>query len=246
MCNPGEFICEGVASVAKGAFEQIAESAAGAAGQMIVDSLTWWIRTPSVDPQTPAVATAQSKMDAKDALQGAMRKLWIDHVTWTRLYIVSAAANLPDKDATTQQLLQNQTDIGNAVATYYGQDAGNKLTALLKGHILIAADLVAAAKAGNTGQVTAINTRWQVNADSIATFLHNANPKNWPEATLKSAMRTHLDQTLTEASDHLTGNYAAYVKDYDAIEQHIIGMADGLSSGIIAQFRQKFRDKEGK
>jgi len=60
MCNPTDIICQGVASVAKGAFEQIAESAASAAGQMIVDSLTWWIRTPSVDPQTPAVATAQT------------------------------------------------------------------------------------------------------------------------------------------------------------------------------------------
>jgi type IV secretion system protein TrbL len=60
MCSPGDFICQGVASVAKGAFEQIAESAAGAAGQMIVDSLTWWVRTPSVDPQNPAVATAQA------------------------------------------------------------------------------------------------------------------------------------------------------------------------------------------
>ena len=60
MCDPGDFICQGVASVAKGAFQEIAESAAGAAGQMILDSLTWWIRTPSVDPHTPAVQTAQS------------------------------------------------------------------------------------------------------------------------------------------------------------------------------------------
>ena len=60
MCDHGNLICEGIASVAKGAFEQIAESAAGAAGQMIVDSLTWWVRTSSVDPQNPAVATAQA------------------------------------------------------------------------------------------------------------------------------------------------------------------------------------------
>jgi hypothetical protein len=60
MCDHGNLVCEGIASVAKGAFEQIAESAAGAAGQMIVDSLTWWVRTSSVDPENPAVATAQA------------------------------------------------------------------------------------------------------------------------------------------------------------------------------------------
>jgi type IV secretion system protein TrbL len=60
MCKPIIDIgCE-IQQAAKGAFEQIAESAAGAAGQMIVDSLTWWVRTPSVDPQNPAVATAQA------------------------------------------------------------------------------------------------------------------------------------------------------------------------------------------
>src|SRR5438093_2594562 len=90
----------------------------------------------------PSVTYAHSKA----AFHDAMRKLWEDHVTWTRLFIVSAAGNLPDKDATTQRLLQNQTDIGNAVAEFYGPDAGNKLTALLRAHILIAANIVTAAK----------------------------------------------------------------------------------------------------
>jgi len=62
MCDQTSIICQGISTVAKGAFQEIAESAAGAAGQMIVDSLTWWVRTPSVDPQNPAVATAQAYM----------------------------------------------------------------------------------------------------------------------------------------------------------------------------------------
>ena len=80
-------------------------------------------------------AYANSK---KDAFHDAMRKLWEDHVTWTRLYIVDAVAGSPGKDLTAKRLLDNQTDIGNAVAEYYGRDAGNKLTALLRDHILIA------------------------------------------------------------------------------------------------------------
>ena len=184
-------------------------------------------------------AAAQPKQ-SKAAFHDAMRQLWSDHVTWTRLFIVSAAADLPDKSATTQRLLQNQTDIGSAVATIYGREAGDKLTALLRDHILIAADLVGAAKAGNTAQVDALNRKWQGNADDIAVFLNSANPKNWPTATLKTAMRTHLDQTLTEATHQLKGDYAASVKDFDAIEKHILMMADILSDGIITQFPQKF------
>src|SRR5438552_17150693 len=108
----------------------------------------------------PNLGAAQGMRDAKDELQGAMRKLWIDHVAWTRLFIVSAAAGLPDKDATTKRLLQNQTDIGHAVAQYYGTTAGDKLTSLLRDHILIAADLVGAAKAGNSAAVGSLNNKW--------------------------------------------------------------------------------------
>ena len=71
----------------------------------------------------------------------AMRKLWEDHVTWTRLYIVSVAGGLPDLDLTSQRLLQNQTDIGNAIKTFHGEAAGYQLTGLLREHILGLADL---------------------------------------------------------------------------------------------------------
>ena len=68
----------------------------------------------------------------QEALRTDMRKLWEDHVTWTRLFIVSAAAGAPDTDATAQRLLQNQVDIGNAVKPLYGEAAGSQLTSLLR------------------------------------------------------------------------------------------------------------------
>src|SRR5207248_5840633 len=112
-------------------------------------------------------------------LSSAMRKLWEDHITWTRLYIISTAANLPDKDANAARLLQNQTDIGNAIKTYYGTAAGDRLTALLRDHILGAVAILDAAKANNAAQVTAASNAWYANANDIADFLSTANPINW-------------------------------------------------------------------
>jgi hypothetical protein len=169
-----------------------------------------------------------------------MRQLWEEHVTWTRLFIVSFSADLSDLQATTDRLLQNQVDIGNAVKPFYGESAGNQLTGLLKQHILTAAALLAAAKAGDTGAFQQTKDAWYANADQIATFLHEANPGNWPLADLKSMMKSHLDLTLQEAADQLGGNYAASVAEFDAVETEILGMADMLSSGLIAQFPNKF------
>ena len=183
---------------------------------------------------------------SRTEFQDAMRRLWSDHVAYTRLFIVSAAAGSADKDLTAQRLLQNQTDIGNAVAEFYGRDAGNKLTALLKDHILIAANIVTAAKAGDNAKVTSENKRWHDNATDIAKFLHGANPKNWPEATLQSALFMHLDQTISEATHQLKEDYAASMKDYDEAMSHMLMVADTLTKGLEAQFPSKFNPGGGK
>ena len=189
----------------------------------------------------PAGAAPSMTMSAADKLHSDMRKLWEDHITWTRLYIVSVAAGLPDKDATAQRLIQNQVDIGNAIKPYYGDAAGTKLTELLKEHILGAADLLAAAKAGNQAEVATQKARWSKNADDIAVFLSGANPKNWPEATMKAEMKMHLDLTLKEALDRFGGKYADDIKDYDDVHAHILKLADTLTNGITAQFPDKFK-----
>ena len=190
----------------------------------------------------PNVTYAQTK----SSLHDAMRRLWSDHVAYTRLFIVAAANGSADKDATTQRLLQNQADIGNAVAEFYGRDAGDKLTALLRDHILIAANLVSAAKAGDSDKVTSENKRWHDNATDIAKFLHDANPRQWPQDALEKSMFMHLDQTLSEASNALKGNHAASLKDYDEAMTHMLMMADMLSDGLAAQFPEKFKDGEAK
>lgn len=60
----------------------------------------------------------------KSAFHDAVRKLWEDHITWTRLYLVSALADLPDKDFTAKRLLQNQVDIGDAMKPFYENEGG--------------------------------------------------------------------------------------------------------------------------
>jgi hypothetical protein len=175
------------------------------------------------------------------AFHDAMRKLWEDHVTWTRLAIVSYISELPDLEATEARLLKNQDDIGNAIKPFYGKKAGAKLTSLLKQHILGAVDLMAAAKGGDQAAVAKASSAWNANGRQIADLLHSANPAAWPAKEMRSMMQVHLNQTLKEAVDRLGGNHVAEVRDYDAIHTHILEMADMLSAGIIKQFPARFR-----
>jgi hypothetical protein len=170
-----------------------------------------------------------------------MRDLWVDHIVWTRQFIVDSASDLPSLNDTTNRLLKNQEDIGNAIKPYYGDEAGNQLTDLLKSHILIAADLVNAAKAGNESAVTDADERWSDNADEIATFLADANP-NWGEEELSGMLHDHLNVTRAEAVARLQGNYATDIEAFDAVHAQAMHMADALSDGIIAQFPQRFEE----
>ena len=174
------------------------------------------------------------------AFHDAMRKVWEDHVTWTRLAIVSLVAGLPDTSATVDRLMRNQADIGDAIRPFYGDAAGDRLTVLLKDHIAIAAEIILAAKAGNQTSVNDGVARWYANADQIAAFLSGANPKNWEADMTRHMMHDHLDLTLKEAVAQLTGDYPMSVATYDAIHGQILAMADMLSSGIVAQFPQLF------
>jgi hypothetical protein len=169
-----------------------------------------------------------------------MRKLWEDHITWTRMAIVDFAANLPSLKATEGRLLQNQVDIGNAIAPFYGHAAGGELTSLLRQHILEAVDVLVAAKAGDKAKLAAAEKTWYANANQIAAFLSKANPQSWPLSMTRTMMKKHLDLTNQEAVARLTGHWAADIRAYDAVHAEILQMADMLSNGIIQQFPQRF------
>ena len=112
---------------------------------------------------------------------------------------------------------------------------------LWEDHITIAVELLQAAKNGESAAFDDARVRWYANSDDIADHLSSLNPAAWPRSVVRAMMRTHLDQTLTEAADELGGDFAGSVAAYDAIHAHILEMADTLSSGIIAQFPRRFR-----
>jgi hypothetical protein len=187
--------------------------------------------------QQAPIAAAQAQSSAK--LHQDMRKLWSDHVIWTRDYIVAAVGDHPDAQSAANRLMKNQEDMGGAVAAYYGKPAGDQLTTLLKEHISIAVDIIKFAKAGDKKSQQEADAKWHRNGEAIADFLSKANP-NWPRATLVQMMNMHLSTTTDEVVARLTKNWDADVRAFDAVYNHILAMSDALADGIVKQFPAKF------
>lgn len=199
--------------------------------------------TLAMSAAAPADAAKARPSIDRQGFHDAMRVLWEDHIVWTRQFIVSAATlstDLPDISATTDRLLANQADIGDAFRPFYGDAVGDAVTALLRDHILTAAELIAAAKAGHTAATDAASAAWYANADDIAAALNGVNPRYWDLAHMKAMMRVHLDRTLEEAVARLQGRYDDDIAAYAAVHADILEMADMLSDGIIKQFPRQF------
>nr|WP_141432476.1 glycosyltransferase [Bacillus sp. 03113] len=189
----------------------------------------------NVNAQTHCISPSAEK------LKGDLRRLWIDHTIWTRNYIISALAGLEDQQKVLARLLKNQEDIGNAIKPYYGEQAGNKLTELLKEHIVIAGKLVDAVKQNNQADIEKYNKEWHRNADNIAKFLSSANP-NWKFNVIQDLMYVHLKLLTDQVLGRVKKDWDADIAAFDKGEDHIIMMADALTDGIIKQFPAKFKN----
>jgi hypothetical protein len=169
-----------------------------------------------------------------------MAHLWGEHMEWTYATVIAFAEESPALTPTLNRLLENQVDIGNAIKPFYGDQAGDQLTALLKEHITDAVPVLTAAKAGDSAALKTAVAAWYANANQIGDFLAAANP-NWNKTDMESMMQSHITQTIAYASDALTGDYTKAIADYGIAEQHMQEMGDMLSAGLIQQFPKNFR-----
>lgn len=168
-------------------------------------------------------------------LLNEMRKLWEEHVMWTRLFIISSASALADMDVTTKRLLRNPSDFAKVLEIFYGKQKAETFRSLLEEHLKIAGSIVDNAKQGNEKAVDQYTKLWYDNADKIAAFLASINP-NWSEEEWGNLLHDHLRMTMDEATARLKGEYAKDTIIFDMIEEQALAMADMMAAGIIKQF----------
>ena len=168
------------------------------------------------------------------------RLLWMEHVNWTRMTIISIVFQLPDLPFVQQRLLQNATDLGNCLRPFYGDQIADHYAKLIQEHLVIAAELVTAAVKGDTNTVNAKEKEWYKNADEIVLFLSNINPYLTKEA-LQKMFYKHLELTKNEAVTMIQKNYKADVEVFDEIEAQVLAMSDMIASAIIMQFFDRFK-----
>ena len=172
-------------------------------------------------------------------LMNEMRRLWEEHIAWTRMTIISMVENLADVDLVTKRLLKNPSDFAALLKSFYGDEIASKFEELFTNHLVIAAELVKASIAGDKLAASEAERKWYANADEIAAFLASINPY-WSEKMWKEMMYEHLALTKSEVVDRINKYYAADILVFDKIETQALKMADIMSEGILRQFPNRF------
>lgn len=173
-------------------------------------------------------------------LFGDWRRVWSQHVWWTREVIQSIIAGLPGTQNSVNKLLQNPYEMGAIWAEYWSDASVKRMEALFTTHLKMGGDIVTAAKAGNTQQVTELTRQWYQNADDIARALSQINP-HYDMAEVQRMMYEHLRLTGLEANYILGGQFDNGIATFDQIQAEAEDMADYFAKGLVAQFPDKFR-----
>jgi hypothetical protein len=147
-------------------------------------------------------------------------------------------SDLPGTNVYIDRLLQNAQDMEDALAPYYGDDA-EVLGDLIRDHLVIAAQILQAAKDGQP--LDGLIASWYANSHDIAVQMNEMNPEFWPLEETEKMWTDHLDATLAEAVAHLTGDFEGEVSAYDEVHDLALEMADFFSDGVMRQFPDQFR-----
>lgn len=193
------------------------------------------VTTPNELTQQPGRCITQAELEYRND----NRSLWEEHVAWTRMAIISLIFDLPDIDEVLARLLKNATDMGNMIRRLYGDTVATTYSNLIKEHLLIAADLVKAALAGNTAEAEEAERKWYQNADEIAVFLNSVNPY-LTESAVREMFYEHLALTKQEAVYMMNKEYEKDIQVYDEIEKLARVMADAISDAMIKHYPNMF------
>jgi len=161
---------------------------------------------------------------ALDAISNYGVKLWMDHASFMREYIISSWHDLPTIQQTTDRLIKNQDDLARYLeSTFDKPETYQTIKRLLEEHISIALRIVESLKSQQ--DTSAHEEAWKRNADDLAVFLASLSP-NYDKNTIKNHLWGYLEATKQEFEKISTSEDG--IQEYDNSINHILSFNDYL------------------
>jgi hypothetical protein len=156
-----------------------------------------------------------------------LRKLWTDHAVYTKFVVLDLIEKLPNTDADTQRLLQNQEEIGKYIGTIIGDSNGLLLANLLKEHVNFGVTCILSLTQ-NSKVFAVCKQNLLHNSDEIGKFLHQIRPERRTEKELCDMFLEHNQCFLDMTVSQYQHDSSMVVKVFDAYYVHMLLVSDTI------------------
>lgn len=172
-------------------------------------------------------------------LRVALNRLLGEHVNLAIISMRKGIDGSADFEAAAGALMANAEDLSAAIASVYGEAAGDQFEKLWKDHIGYFVDYVTAtANNDDAGKQEALDELSQYKQD-FSTFLAGANPNLEAEA-LAEGLQMHVNQLIAAFNHYVDEDYEMANEKARMAYQHMLGTGAALSNAIVQQFPEKF------
>lgn len=187
-----------------------------------------------------SVASGTTQTKKASDLRAALNNLESEHVDLASAATRAGFDGDPTFDAAAAALGKNTDDLSAAIASVYGDDAGEKFKEIWASHIGFFVDYTVAAKGGDKAGMDKAVQNLNGYVEAISTFLSDANP-NLPKEAVAQLVTEHVGLLKEAVDKHGAKDYAgSYEAQSRARVQITTKIADTLSGAIVKQNPEKF------
>lgn len=168
-------------------------------------------------------------------LSNALRRVWVDYVSWTTALIYTILFGTHDQSAIEARLKQNAKEYAEIFAQYYGDEAGEQLRALFEQYQEEMTRLIQAHKENDSFGVADHRQALYAIADQVALMLSRLNPY-WDQASIQIGVHEITNLFEEEIVHILQQQFDKSIEAYDELLTQAYQTSDMLTNGLQRQF----------
>lgn len=192
------------------------------------------------DDHTGTSANAPAVDTKAASLRTVLNNLEAEHVDLASAATRAGFDGDPSFSAAAGALGKNTDELSAAIASVYGDEAGERFKEIWASHIGFFVDYTVAAKGGDQAGMDKAVQNLNGYVEAISSFLSEANP-NLPKDAVAQLVTEHVGLLKEAVDKHGAGDFAgSYDAQSRARTQITTKIADTLAGAIVKQSPDKF------
>jgi hypothetical protein len=173
-------------------------------------------------------------------LRATLNHLLTEHAALATMAMQNGSDGSEDFDASVNALNENTEALSAAIASVYGEEAGNQFKEMWSNHIGFFVDYVEATGAKDEAAKKEALQNLDNYRANFSKFLETATDGRLKSDALAEGLQMHVDQLVGAFDSYAAGDYEKSFEDIRMAYEHMLNPAKGLSSAIVDQYPDKF------